>query len=50
MTPSENRIAGQQLARSSRRRQGLPRRVSDRDVVRRLVALLFALPNGRRLP
>lgn len=44
MTPAEARKDGEELARRTRKAQGLPRRVRDRDVARRVVALLV---NGK---
>jgi hypothetical protein len=41
MTPSEARTAGEQLARRTRNAQGLPRRVRDREVARRVAQLLI---------
>jgi hypothetical protein len=40
MTPAEARVAGEELARRSRAAQGLPRRVRDREVARRVASLL----------
>jgi hypothetical protein len=41
MTP-EIRKAGEALAARTRKRQGLPRRVRDREAIRKIVALLLA--------
>lgn len=44
MTPAEIRSAGQELAKRTRARQGLPRTIRERATVGRVAALL----NGRR--
>jgi hypothetical protein len=44
MTPAEARKVGEELAARTRKRQGLPRRVRDRETARRVAALLV---NGK---
>jgi hypothetical protein len=41
MTPAERKAAGEELARRTRKAQGLPRRVRDREVARKIAALLL---------
>jgi hypothetical protein len=45
MTPAENRKAGEKLARRTRSAQGLPHAVRDREIARRIAALLVK-PKG----
>jgi hypothetical protein len=47
MTSVEANAAGKELARRTRKQQGLPARVRDRQVVQRVVALLV---NGKATP
>jgi hypothetical protein len=49
MRPAEYRRAGEELARRSREAQGLPRRVRDRDVARKVAALIVN-GNGKAAP
>lgn len=44
MSPAETRKAGEQLAKRTRAAQGLPRRVRDREVARKVAALIL---NGK---
>jgi len=49
MTPAEYRKAGEVLAARTRKRQGLPRRVRDRAVARKVAGLLVN-GNGKAGP
>ncbi len=47
MTPAEARKAGEGLAKRSRKKQGLPPRVRDRAVARKVAGLLVGNRNGK---